>query len=182
MNKKKFDVCEYCCEWVSDHRGAEPAIVMEDYPRMMRKVLRHEFRLPKRVANEFIETACEGNWLKLYETDVEKHVGSDVYAEMILGELLYISDKLSFDRILRIQWLYQRLMRKCRIDDAMKDCLPTPDETETLECVCDGVGYYGKKVTIHVMECPDCGRTYEHVNGDYERCPHCGTRFRARKD
>lgn len=58
-----------------------------------------------------------------------------------------------------------------------RDEEPRPDETETIECVCDGVGYYGKRVTIHVMECPECGRTYEHVNGDYERCPHCGTKF-----
>lgn len=50
------------------------------------------------------------------------------------------------------------------------------DETETFECVCDGIGHYGKRVTIHVMECSECGRTYEHVFGDYEYCPHCGAR------
>ena len=38
-----------------------------------------------------------------------------------------------------------------------------PVETETLE-----------NVTAHVMECDECGGTYEHVNGDYERCPRCG--------
>ena len=47
------------------------------------------------------------------------------------------------------------------------------DETETFECVCDGIGHYGKRVTIHVMECSACGGTYEHVFGDYEYCPHC---------
>ena len=50
------------------------------------------------------------------------------------------------------------------------------DETDTWECVCDGIGRYGKRVTIHVMECSECGGTYEHVNGDYEFCPHCGRR------
>lgn len=177
MSKNSFDVCDYCCEWVSDHRGAEPAIVMEDYPKMMRKVLRHEFGLSKNAAKEFVDTACEGNWLKLHETDVERETSSEVYAKMILGDIHYCSDRWGWDRILRIQWLYRRLVRACRIDDAMKDCLPVSDETETLECVCDGIGSYGKMVTIHVMECPECGRTYEHVNGDYERCPHCGTRF-----
>lgn len=48
------------------------------------------------------------------------------------------------------------------------------DETDTWECVCDQIGRYGKRVTIHVMECSECGRTYEHVNGDYEFCPRCG--------
>ena len=47
------------------------------------------------------------------------------------------------------------------------------DETDTWECVCDGIGRYGKRVTVHVMECSECGRTYEHVNGGYEFCPRC---------
>ena len=53
----------------------------------------------------------------------------------------------------------------------------TADETETWECVCDQIGRYGKRVTVHVMECSECGHTYEHVNGDYEYCPHCGRRL-----
>lgn len=32
----------------------------------------------------------------------------------------------------------------------------------------------GRHVTIHVMECSECGHTYEHVNGPYEFCPRCG--------
>ena len=50
------------------------------------------------------------------------------------------------------------------------------DETETWDCVCDSIGRYGKRMTIHVMECSACGHTYEHVNGDYEYCPHCGAK------
>lgn len=50
------------------------------------------------------------------------------------------------------------------------------DETDIWECICDGIGRYGKRVTVHVMECSECGHTYEHVNGDYEFCPHCGRR------
>lgn len=53
----------------------------------------------------------------------------------------------------------------------------TVDETETWECICDQVGRYGKRITVHVMECPECGRTYEHVWGEYEFCPRCGRRF-----
>ena len=48
------------------------------------------------------------------------------------------------------------------------------DETDTWECVCDGIGHYGERMTVHVMECSECGHTYEHVNGSYEYCPHCG--------
>lgn len=48
------------------------------------------------------------------------------------------------------------------------------DETVTWEFVCDSIGHYGKRVTVHVMECTECGHTYEHVNGSYKFCPHCG--------
>lgn len=50
------------------------------------------------------------------------------------------------------------------------------DETDTMECVCDGIGHYGEPLTVHVMECSACGRTYEYVNGGYEFCPRCGAK------
>jgi predicted Zn-ribbon and HTH transcriptional regulator len=53
------------------------------------------------------------------------------------------------------------------------------DETDTWECVRDDLGSYGKRLTVHVMECTECGHVYEHVNGDYEYCPRCG---RKRED
>lgn len=56
------------------------------------------------------------------------------------------------------------------------------DETDTWECVCDGIGHYGERMTIHVMECDKCGHTYEHVNGSYEYCPHCGRRVVEESD
>ena len=65
--------------------------------------------------------------------------------------------------------------RNCSNSERTGTCIA--DETDTWECVCDQIGRYGKCVTIHVMECSECGHTYEHVNGDYEFCPHCGRRL-----
>jgi hypothetical protein len=50
------------------------------------------------------------------------------------------------------------------------------DETDTVECVCDGIGHYGESLSVHVMECSACGGTYEYVNGSYEYCPRCGAK------
>ena len=33
--------------------------------------------------------------------------------------------------------------------------------------------YSSERGTVHVLECSECGRECEHVNGDYEHCPHC---------
>lgn len=33
--------------------------------------------------------------------------------------------------------------------------------------------YPSERGMVHVLECSNCGRECEHVNGDYEHCPHC---------
>lgn len=52
------------------------------------------------------------------------------------------------------------------------------DETDVIKCwvKCKGEPSTERMELIHVMECSACGGTYEHVNGDYEYCPHCGRR------
>lgn len=36
--------------------------------------------------------------------------------------------------------------------------------------------YPSERGTVHVLECSECGQECEHVNGDYEHCPHCMAR------
>ena len=36
--------------------------------------------------------------------------------------------------------------------------------------------YQSERGTVHVLECSECGHECEHVNGDYEYCPHCLSR------
>lgn len=50
-----------------------------------------------------------------------------------------------------------------------------PVETEVITYY-DEYGH--DAVKVHVMECDECGGTYEHINGDYERCPRCGKTVR----
>ena len=64
----------------------------------------------------------------------------------------------------------------CTNGDRTETC--EADETDTWECVRDDLGGYGKRLTVHVMECTECGHVYEHVNGDYEYCPRCGRKRR----
>lgn len=55
-------------------------------------------------------------------------------------------------------------------------------ETETVKCsredatIYHGRWFFGAPLTVHVMECSECGHTYEHVNGSHEFCPRCGRR------
>ena len=56
--------------------------------------------------------------------------------------------------------VYVPFPRKCK-----------PVETEVITYY-DEYGH--DAVKVHIMECDRCGGTYEHVHGDYERCPRCG--------
>ena len=62
------------------------------------------------------------------------------------------------------------------MEEARPERTTTVDETEVWECV---RGDTSRPLTVHVMECSRCGHTYEHVNGDYEFCPHCRARIRG---
>lgn len=108
-----FDLCGYCCEWANDLDGKPPTAVRDAYPKMMRRVLKERFGMGKKASKRFIREACCGNWLKIHETDVERETGAESYAEMLRNETWYCSDRWSWDRVLRVQWLYRRLADRC---------------------------------------------------------------------
>lgn len=110
---KEFDLCGYCCKWANALDGKSPVAVRDAYPAMMRKVLKHEFGIKRKAADRLIREACEGNWRKLHETDVERNADAGQFADMLRWDVLYSSDRWSFDRVLRIQWLYRRLVSRC---------------------------------------------------------------------
>lgn len=108
--EKEFDLCGYCCEWISTVSGKSPVDIADTYPRMMRKVLKHRFGFGKSSAKEFIRSACYGNWTRLHETDMEKVASASDYANYLLDEVFYCSDRWSWDRVFRVQWIYRRLL------------------------------------------------------------------------
>lgn len=49
------------------------------------------------------------------------------------------------------------------------------DELNTVrECKLEETtSYQSERGTVHELECSECGHVCEHVNGNYEHCPHC---------
>lgn len=113
MSGDGFDLCAYCCEWAHGLEGKSPLSVKDAYPKMMRKVLMRRFGMPKAAAKQFVWQACCGNWLKLHETDMERHAGAEDYADALVWDVYYCSDRWSWDRVMRVQWLYMRLRDRC---------------------------------------------------------------------
>ena len=61
----------------------------------------------------------------------------------------------------------------CADDSPKRTC--ELEETESYKaCYADYDGNL-KMTTVHVLECSECGRTCEHVNGTYPRCPYCSS-------
>ena len=115
MEDELDELCAYCCEWRHEHENKSPQTICDDYPKMMRRVLKVWFHMPKKAAKTFIDGACRGNWERLHLTAMEKAASAESYADEILGEVWYCSDRWSWDRVMRIQWLYQRLRDKVRM-------------------------------------------------------------------
>lgn len=57
----------------------------------------------------FIGNACYGNWEHLWETDEEKSDTVEEMIESLAGEILYCSDRWTWDRVLRTNWIYLRI-------------------------------------------------------------------------
>ena len=108
-----FDICDYVCGWVHDNRGKSPKRVCDEYPEMMRKVL-ESFLIGSEAADEFIKCACAGNWERMHLTSLEMWINADTFANVLLDEVWYCSDRWSWDRVIRVQWLYRRLVDRCR--------------------------------------------------------------------
>jgi hypothetical protein len=84
---------------------------------MMRTVLKSRFNMGGKAAKAFIKDACYCNWSRLHETNIERSVTAEAYAKELLDDVWYCSDRWSWDRVLRIQWLYQRILRRCEAAD-----------------------------------------------------------------
>ena len=91
--------------------------------------------------------------------NIQGNLGRCCYRRKDVNEMQQISDMLR-EAADTIESLRNRLQAY-----VMWSGTCNPEETATLE-----------NVTAHVMECDMCGRTYEHVNGAYPRCPHCGAK------
>lgn len=56
------------------------------------------------------------------------------------------------------------------VTEAFRWLMSESDSTCKLE---ETESYPSERGMVHVLECSNCGRECEHVNGDYEHCPHC---------
>lgn len=97
--------------------------------------------------------------------NIQGNLGRCCYRRKDVNEMQQVSDMLR-EAADTIESLRDRLQA-----DVLGSGTCNPEETEAITYY-DEYGH--DAVKVHVMECDECGGTYEHVYGDYEWCPRCG--------
>jgi len=87
-----------------------------DYFRFARNLLFWKFGMIGRT-NFLLENLCQGNWEHLWETEAEKSKSVYDWFDMLRWETFYCSDRWSWDRFLRVHWIFQRIMDRIRYEN-----------------------------------------------------------------
>lgn len=111
-----------CCTWANAVQKMTPSEVATTFPTVMRPVLA-SFGLRGADADAFLEDACAGNWERLHTTHAEDLLTARQIADRLADEVYYCSDRWSWDRLIRTQWLYQRLCERIRRQDLLDEPL-----------------------------------------------------------
>lgn len=75
---------------------------------------KYNFRLTRKQAMWLCDTLGEGNWKKMWLTEEEKTESGAEICKGLLGDIFYCADRMSWDRLARINWQYQRLLTLVR--------------------------------------------------------------------
>lgn len=89
-------------------------LVVRYYPKMFEAICLYNFKLPKQIIKSMFEDLCYGNWKRLWETDEEHKKTVTDLCNDLRWEVFYCSDRMSWDRLIRIHWIWQCI--KLRLD------------------------------------------------------------------
>lgn len=75
---------------------------------------KYEFKLTRKQALWLCDTLGQGNWKKMWLTTEEERQSTEEICREFIGDIFYCSDRMSWDRLTRINWQYQRLLKRIR--------------------------------------------------------------------
>lgn len=104
MTRKKYYKLVNEFAWLKDQQE-----VLDKYPKMFEAICIYCFKLPKRIRKDLFYELAQGNWKHLWETDEEKKMTIAELCEQLKWDVFYCSDRMSWDRLCRIHWNWQRI-------------------------------------------------------------------------
>lgn len=83
--------------------------ILDKYPAIFNVICIYCFKLPKRIREDLFDNLVRSNWVHLWETDEEKKMTIAELCEQLKWDVFYCSDRMSWDRLCRIHWRWQRI-------------------------------------------------------------------------
>lgn len=83
--------------------------ILDKYPKMFNAICIYCFKLPKRIRKSLFDDLMQGHWEHLHETETEKKEPISELCKTLQWEVFYCSDRMSWDRLCRIHWCWQRI-------------------------------------------------------------------------
>lgn len=87
--------------------------IAEEYRETVCPALcKFNFRLNRKQALWLCDTLGQGNWKKMWLTDEDNAESDSEVCRQLIGDVFYCCDRMSWDRLTRINWQYQRLLKR----------------------------------------------------------------------
>ena len=87
--------------------------IAEEYREIVCPALcKYNFKLNHKQALWLCDTLGQGNWKKMWTTEEDDAESDSEVCRLLIGDVFYCSDRMSWDRLTRINWQYQRLIRR----------------------------------------------------------------------
>ncbi len=87
--------------------------IAEEYRKTVCPILcKYNFKLNRKQALYLCDTLGQGNWEKMWLTDEDNAESDSEVCRLLIGDIFYCSDRMSWDRLTRINWQYQRLLKR----------------------------------------------------------------------
>ncbi len=90
------------------------AILCEYRETICPALCKYNFKLSRKQALLLCDTLGQGNWEKMWLTPEEEAEPIDKICQSFIWDIFYCSDRMSWDRLTRINWQYQRLLQRMK--------------------------------------------------------------------
>lgn len=104
--------CKLSCRTANKWEGKKfDTIMIQDYRMCIGKAMRAFFGIQtQEIIDNFIDHCGSGNWDHMWLSEKENNKTIDEWADDLWGEVFYCSDRWSWDRLVRTNWIFQRVM------------------------------------------------------------------------
>lgn len=78
---------------------------------------KYNYNMSRKQALRLCDSLGYGNWQKIWLAPEEEAESTEDLCRVLIGDVFYCSDRMSWDRLARINWQYLRLLKRLEGDE-----------------------------------------------------------------